>query len=218
MILALDLYFQLGGAPSSSKDTRVVELSDILNQLPIHKQKPDQAKFRNPNGVSMKMSNFLRLDPSYQGVGLTRGNKLEKEIWDRYSKDTTQLRKVAAQIRAIADNQELRTNIEDIEIDDSEEANEGRALLKLHKYRERNKALVKKKKASALKKYGHLGCEACGFDFEKFYGPLGKEIIECHHKTPLPEISPEQKTTLNDLALICANCHKEKTWVSGLHS
>ncbi|NQT56060.1 MAG: hypothetical protein HQ551_07510 [Desulfobacteraceae bacterium] len=30
LILALDLYFELGGALSSANDSRVIELSDIL--------------------------------------------------------------------------------------------------------------------------------------------------------------------------------------------
>ena len=42
---------------------------------------------RTPGSVSMKLSNFARLDPALQArgiVGLQRGAKGEKEIWDGY--------------------------------------------------------------------------------------------------------------------------------------
>ena len=32
----------------------------------------------------MKICNFLRFDPDYQGKGLERGGKLEKIVWDEY--------------------------------------------------------------------------------------------------------------------------------------
>lgn len=53
---------------------------------------------------------------------------------------------------------------------DLEEAQEGGLLTRLHRYRERNAALVRRKKASFEKTHGRLYCEACGFDFVKTYG------------------------------------------------
>lgn len=44
---------------------------------------------RTPGSVSMKLSNFARLDPALQArgiVGLQRGAKGEKEIWDEFRK------------------------------------------------------------------------------------------------------------------------------------
>lgn len=52
-------------------------------------------------------------------------------------------------------------------------------------------------------------CMVCGFNFEKFYGAIGKNYIEVHHIIPLAsineeiEINPEQ-----DLVVLCANCHR----------
>jgi 5-methylcytosine-specific restriction protein A len=37
----------------SDSDAEVVELSEVLNALPIHTVRPDAEKFRNPNGVAM---------------------------------------------------------------------------------------------------------------------------------------------------------------------
>lgn len=61
---------------------------------------------------------------------------------------------------------------------------------------------------TALEKHGYQ-CEVCGFDFEKFYGEIGKKYIEIHHKKPLfslwdeAEVNPE-----TDMAPVCSNCHR----------
>jgi hypothetical protein len=57
---------------------------------------------------------------------------------------------------------------------------------------------------------GKLICEVrhCGFDFAKRYGALGEGYAQVHHLLPLGK-SPKdgRKTTLRDLAIVCANCH-----------
>jgi len=59
-----------------------------------------------------------------------------------------------------------------------------------------------------LKQAGRLACETCGFDFEAAYGERGKGFIECHHTKPLADLEHERTTKLDDLALLCANCHR----------
>ncbi len=58
------------------------------------------------------------------------------------------------------------------------------------------------------KEKGELTCEACGFDFEKAYGSLGKGYIECHHLIPLSNFDSKKETKMEDLALLCSNCHR----------
>lgn len=69
LILALDLYFRCDPLKTNKSDPEIIALSDLLNSLPIHPQKAEFEKFRNPNGVYMKLCNFLRLDPDYSGAG-----------------------------------------------------------------------------------------------------------------------------------------------------
>ena len=97
------------------------------------------------------------------------------------------------------------TQLDSIE---DEGVTEGRILLQLHRLRERNAMLVRKKKASILKQAGKLACEVCGFIYKEFYGTLGDGFIECHHTGPLSKSMPGQQTKLDDLALVCANCHR----------
>jgi hypothetical protein len=89
-----------------------------------------------------------------------------------------------------------------------EEATEGRRLLKLHKFRERKRRIVRRKKQSVLKATGLLLCEVCEFDFAAVYGKLGEGFAECHHRLPLAENDAEKPTLLTDLAIVCANCHR----------
>ncbi|ELY1863034.1 HNH endonuclease [Serratia marcescens] len=53
-------------------------------------------------------------------------------------------------------------------------------------------------------------CHVCNFDFEEYYGDIGKEFIECHHLNPLSERNSEEiiQTHLKDVITICSNCHK----------
>ena len=81
-------------------------------------------------------------------------------------------------------------------------------IYKLHKFRERDTGIVAKKKDFVFERDGKLLCEACEFDFNVKYGELGFKYIECHHRTPLSNFTITTKTTLNDLALVCSNCHK----------
>ena len=85
---------------------------------------------------------------------------------------------------------------------------EGKQKLVQHIKKERNSAIVKQKKREFKLLHGYLYCEVCGFNFEQTYGALGKDYIECHHLTPISEYTEEQKTSLEDLALVCANCHR----------
>lgn len=88
-----------------------------------------------------------------------------------------------------------------------EEFPEGRRKEVIHKSFERNRTLIRKSKDSALKKYGSLFCEVCGFDFRKKYGEFGKNFIEAHHKIPVSKLLPDHKSKVVDIALLCSNCH-----------
>ena len=88
-------------------------------------------------------------------------------------------------------------------------ANEGRILTRVHRVRERNQGLVHLKKEQFQDTHaGHLYCEACRFDFADSYPEHGEGFIECHHIKPLSQLQPNTQTSVEDLALLCANCHR----------
>lgn len=86
--------------------------------------------------------------------------------------------------------------------------NEGYARLVSHLRRERNRAIVEAKKAATLKAKGRLCCEACGFDFAVSYGALGDGYCEVHHLVPLSASHAPVSTKIDDLAVLCSNCHR----------
>ena len=47
----------------------------------------------------MKLSNFKRLDPGYEGEGLKRGAQLEEEVWNEFADDPQLLHETASAIR-----------------------------------------------------------------------------------------------------------------------
>lgn len=85
---------------------------------------------------------------------------------------------------------------------------EGQRRLRAHLMRERNRAIVVKKRDSTLRLFGRLACEVCEFDFAKNYGTLGEGFCEVHHKLLISEAADRVKTRLEDLAIVCSNCHR----------
>ena len=62
-------------------------------------------------------------------------------------------------------------------------------------------------RAKCIEHYGYV-CAVCSFDFQKFYGPIGKNYIHVHHIVPLSEINKKYKLDpLKDLIPVCPNCH-----------
>lgn len=216
LILALDLYFEIDFPRNPSENNpKIDELSKLLNSLPLHKQQSRGKDFRNPTGVYMKLSNFLRFDKSYSGGWRNKGAKLDEEVWNEFAADRGRLRSVA---QAITTNYDSVVKLQVDGVGQDEVFVEGQLLTRLHTYHERSSPLIKRKKALVLKETGKLACEACGFDFQAAYGELGRGFAECHHITPLSKLKGTRKTKLSDLAIVCANCHrmlhKSRRWIT----
>jgi len=70
--------------------------------------------------------------------------------------------------------------------------------------KERNSALRK----DAILKYG-TRCLVCGFDFDKIYGrDIAKGYIEVHHEKMLADIKWEREVTVDEVKVVCSNCHR----------
>lgn len=167
--------------------------------------------FRNPNGVAMKLCNFMAIDPDNPNKGLTSFSKLDKETFDEFYNKRNELERIVDVIFNSLEEKEIVNKLYKIEDDtDSyvKEGFEGEIIYKLHKLRERDEKLTEDKKKKVLKETGKLKCEVCDFDFYEKYGELGKEFIECHHTIQLSTYKSKQKTKLSELALVCSNCHR----------
>ena len=100
LILAFGLYSEIPfGKIHMGNQKGPWELADLLG--------------RTPGSVSMKLSNFARLDPALQArgiAGLQRGAKGEKEIWDEFRERPEALAFESQELLA----QKLKKPIEDI--------------------------------------------------------------------------------------------------------
>lgn len=214
LVLACDLVVKnrKGGNPRirwralTSDDPHVKELSDLLHALPIHPPEVRGRKFRNPNGVARKTVDLATNHPDYAG-GRTKGGKLDHAVIQAYIEDPQGMAETAAALRAAAHIDTTSDPLLDLDLDTNAAANEGRVLYRLHLMRERDPRLRARKIREARKRLGSVECEVCGFDFERTYGPRGRDYIECHHRNPLSHTG-QIATALVDLALLCSNCHR----------
>ncbi len=100
-------------------------------------------------------------------------------------------------------------NLEIRELDDDFLlSREGKIKLRLHKVRERDPKLRLKAIESFRRKNGRIFCEVCKFSFEEKYGDLGKDFIEVHHLKPISKYEDDERTSMENLKLVCSNCHR----------
>lgn len=112
------------------------------------------------------------------------------------------------QVEAPSNSGDISTE-DEIAIEDDESAfPEGKEKFKQHRYLERDGKIVRRAKARRLAEIGKLECEICKFDFNASYGEIGHGFIEAHHKTPVSQLAGTKKTKIEDLALVCSNCHR----------
>ena len=80
---------------------------------------------------------------------------------------------------------------------------ENRKRVASHLQRERSRLL-----ATECKIRDNYECQVCGLRFEEVYGGLGIEFAEAHHRIPLSHLREQVRTRIEDLATVCANCHR----------
>lgn len=86
---------------------------------------------------------------------------------------------------------------------------EGRRRLVVHERRERSQTLRRIKTQKFKEENGKLNCELCYFVFNEKYPPeLAADFIEVHHIRPISDYDVREPTKLEDLMLVCPNCHR----------
>jgi 5-methylcytosine-specific restriction protein A len=143
------MYLRCAGNPPRKGSSEIDELSETMNRLGRYLGIATEDRFRNVNGVYMKLMNFRRFDPVFTEVGkrgLSRGGQAEEEVWNTFTSDPERCHAVAQTIcQALAHAQNGQT-IADLAGDGIEEAVEGRVITVLHRRYERNSGLVQAKK------------------------------------------------------------------------
>jgi hypothetical protein len=101
-----------------------------------------------------------------------------------------------------------KPELEPTDIEEIESFPEGAEKRRMHLIRERNQAVRKKAKELGLKHDPMLRCQVCGFSFIEKYGEHGRGFIEAHHTQPIASLKSGSRTRVEDIALICGNCHR----------
>ena len=179
IILTLNFYHQKYPVIPEKSSTDIENLSNTLRKLQIKLGDNINEKYRNPNGVYMKLMNFHHFNPNHPGEGLSGGSKLDEEIFLEFKDDLKNLFRISNSIIKTLESDEPLA-VPDLD-EEGFESQEGKLLTRVHRSRERNKTIIKKKKDKVLKETGKLQCEGCGFDFSETYGEHGRGFIECHH-------------------------------------
>ena len=79
---------------------------------------------------------------------------------------------------------------------------EGQHYLAEAKFRRRNRALIEEKKRRSDGK-----CSVCEFDFKATYEGLDRDFLVGHHVEPIGKRKKATKTTLDQIDVLCPNCH-----------
>jgi 5-methylcytosine-specific restriction enzyme A len=170
------------------RNVRVIATTPLSNLISVDSTLWDRVSFQGiGQGNACKIENI---------TGIGNYDLLLQDIWEKfvpYFKGEF--------IKSVSQTNQLSDEIETS--DPTLSVAEGRLRLIKHYARERNSEIVNRKKKDAIKA-DKLRCEICEFSFPKTYGV---NFIECHHLTPL-SLAGETKTTLDDLALVCPNCHR----------
>ena len=192
-----------------TRDREVQDLSELLRSLPIHSPEARAlADFRSPDSVSRKTTDFMTNHSSYAGRATRCGKPTLLMIEAFMGREAEMLKAAQAIEEGIASGELYGIPVQPDEIDDTgATAIEGRLLVRRALSLERDPRLRGLKIKQAMRGGHPLRCEVCDFDFARVYGDVGEGYIEVHHVTPL-YISGTRETKLDDLACVCANCHR----------
>lgn len=209
LLLAGALVVKNGWHELRTGDSEVQELSELLRSLPIHAPEAlALPSFRSPDSVSRKTSDFASNHKLYRGKP-TRCGKPTLLMIEAFTTREAEMLQAAQAIEDGISSGELQLiPPQPDEVDETgTTAIEGRLLVRRALARERDPKL-RKLKIKQMRNGGRaLRCEVCDFDFGRTYGDLGQDYIEVHHVTPL-YVSGLRNTNLEDLACLCANCHR----------
>ncbi|MEV4863551.1 HNH endonuclease [Streptomyces ossamyceticus] len=209
LVLAGALVVKNGWRELRTGDREVQELSELLRSLPLHSLEARALpEFRSPDSVSRKTSDFATNYKPYTGKRTRCGEATLRMIKAFTQRGAEMLQAAEAIEEGIGSGELQLLPQQPGEVDDDGfTAVEGRLLVRRALTRERDPKLRRLKIQQVRDRGEPLSCEVCGFLFSRVYGGVGEGYIEVHHVTPL-HIAGTRKTGLNDLACLCANCHR----------
>lgn len=207
LILTLDFHMRHRSAPMGAASAEIQELAHTLGAVRAALDEPRPERARDAAAVWRKVDEFRRIDErAARGKAPGPASSPEEAVWIEFGREPARLAEVAAAIRACLDARGAQPGAWPPEPEE-QFGEEGRLLSGLHRYRERDATLSRRKKEQVLRDTGKLACEACELDSAKKYGKPGIGL-EAHHLEPLHTLATPKAPRLSDVALLCATCHR----------
>lgn len=195
IILGLDVLFSQDCQGLNKSNPGMIDLSELLNCLPITPKSNRYAAFRNPVGVSSMLRNFW--------TGLDNPNQKFKvgflfyTIYNGYKNDLGELHKIANAIRRCVDSSKLLQYGDAVE---TEGFPEGAILSHVHRNIE---ARFTDNCLDILAE-----CEVCKIRPKGIYADIGGNSILSKHLLIAPaDFDPAVKLSKADFISVCPNCH-----------
>lgn len=199
LLLALRVYVETFGGSVST-----------LPSSPVAQAALDTG--RAVTSIYSKVMNFRALDSRVDG-GQANGGAPTAAVWSEFwtGSEIDRDRLDAAIASAIAPGS-TTDSLTQLEAEAAESgptySPEGRRRLVTHMKIERNRRFVAESKARWFVADPMLRCRACSMSFIETYGTVGEGYIEAHHIEPLARLDNPRSPRPEDLAPVCANCHR----------
>ncbi|MEV6360354.1 HNH endonuclease [Nocardia asteroides] len=217
LILAADFLYQHDWREIASWELwgMVKPLSDLLRSQWVYA--PSIPEYRDQQRVCEKLS-YLRSAYFSPPEPIPRGRERTVQVAVAFADDAEGMHALAKKLWG-GKEIDLRLNdeIEDAGVEDADSeilsaalfiaAVEGGIRQRWSRIYEHDPKLRRRKIEQSRASRGNISCEVCGFDFETAYPNIGEDFIHVHHAVPL-HVTGRVETTLDDLVLLCANCHQ----------
>ena len=202
-ILLVDLYKTFRGSLPDQNHLKVIELSELLTMMPWHPKSTRAATFRNPAGIAMKLQNLKSVET---GTRKRNTASIDRQVLNEFLRRPIELSEIAASIRKGIELAKS-LHIAEAELREEFEFTEGRLLTAIHIRRERSPLLRKKLLHRRLKEH-RCFCDMCGASFDAIDSTHRIAAFEVHHRVPLRFNYLLRRTTIEDVSLLCAVCHR----------
>lgn len=203
-ILALDVLCFTNELRLNKESKEIIELSELLNDLPIIPLPARHNNFRSSGGVNGQLSKFKssynksKKDPDVGSIFY--------EIADEFDGKKDELHKIACAIRKNREFFKTATFGSEFEGADFPE---GALLFYLHRVLE---ARDGRKTAPAET------CEICHLNLAEVYKPIPGGFLQNHLTVPITELDGSKRYKADDFITVCPNCHaalhKRRPWVT----
>lgn len=161
-----------------------------LHKKPIFMQDADLKKKISKNATMIELS-------KEEALRIFKQTGIDPAEYLRTSNET--IKPLEVEIKEIEEIENIlaKTQIKDTEVLEGE--GEYREVL----WRYRNRRIINEKKSNS-----DYTCEICNFNFKEKYGNIGNMYIVVHHLNPIGLREEATPTSLEDLILVCDNCHR----------